>query len=206
MADTPDLDRVENWPPAGHHVGSVAHVHAFGQIALTSAMLEELIVMLLVQRLPMPRHTSIPLVQALSNRERLEWLRALMETDEKDTAVKELLVHAILCFDICMDNRNMLMHALYEGTDQATARIKLSKKARSDPLREIKFQVSLAELRKTAVEMGETVNFMIELWNHVRWRQTKPHVEYELPLPPLPQKPARPDRLTIPPPPADDPT
>lgn len=159
--------------------------------------------MLLIQRLPMAREVAAPLVQNLNNRERADWLRGLAAADERDPAVTELYAHAILCFDICVDNRNMLIHALYEGTDAVTAKMKLTKKARNDPLREIKFQVSLEELRKAAVEMGNTVNFMIELYGYMRARRSRDQYGVPAILPPLPQKRARPDRLTIPPPPED---
>jgi hypothetical protein len=171
MADPINLDRVENWPPPGHNVGSVAHVHAFGQMALTSAMLEELICMLLVQRLPMFQNDAQSRIHGMNNRDRVEWLRAIVRAKEPDSAVADLFLHAIHCFDICMENRNMLVHALYEGTDLATASIKLTKRSRNNPLQQIKFQVPIEQLRKMAEEMGETVNFMLELWNCVRTRK-----------------------------------
>jgi hypothetical protein len=72
-----DLDLVSGWPPQGQNVGSVAHVHAFGQIALTSAMLEEMMNMLLVMWLPMTQDVAVPLVYAMNNRSRADWLKAL---------------------------------------------------------------------------------------------------------------------------------
>jgi len=203
MAEAADPDRVENWPESQFNVGPVAYVHAFGQIALTSAMLEELLSMKLIQRLPMNAEVSTPLIHALNNRERADWLKALVSAEEKESTVQNLTSHGILCCDICLDNRNMLVHALYTGMDHQAAVMKLTKRSRSDPLKEMKFQVSLEQLRKIADEMGETTNFMLELWEYVRTRQMKARVEYDLPLPPLPEKPALPNRLTIPPPPAD---
>jgi hypothetical protein len=106
---------------------------------------------------------------------------------------------AILAFDICMDNRNMLIHALYEGTDAATNTIMLSKKARNDPLRQLKFELPLADLRRTAEEMGETVNFMIEMYGVLRWRKKTLYFDPRpAPPGPLPDIRPRPSRLTIP--------
>jgi hypothetical protein len=205
MDDPIDLDRVVNWPPREHNVGSVAHVHAFGQMALTSAMLEELICMLLIQRLPMFPDDATSRVHGLNNRERVEWLRAIISAKEPDATVADLFLHAIRCFDICTENRNMLVHALYEGTDWIAWAIKLSKRVRNNPLRQIKFQVPIEQLRKMAEDMGETVNFMLDLWNCVRTRKAIEEHDPDLPpLPPLtwPDKPIQPDRLTTPPPPA----
>jgi hypothetical protein len=206
MVEPVDLDCVKNWPPPSHNVGSVAHVHAFGQMALTSAMLEELICMLLIQRLPMLPDDAALRVNGLNNRERIEWLRAIVSGKEPDAAVADLFFHAMRCFDICMENRNMLVHALYEGSDLATSSIRLSKKARKNPLRQLKFQLPIGQLRKMAEGMGETVNFMLDLWNCVRTREALEERDRDLPpWPPLtwPDKPAQPDRLTIPAPPAN---
>ncbi|MGD0152000.1 MAG: hypothetical protein ABSB77_25780 [Xanthobacteraceae bacterium] len=208
MADDPptpiDLDRVVGWPPDGHSVGSVAHVHAFGQIALTAAMLEETLILLLIQRLPMPENISGPLVHKLNNRERSDWYKGLVDAQETDREILERLGSAVLAFDICMDNRNTLVHALYEGTDVATAIMKLSKRARNDPLREVKMQLPLSELRNIAEEMGTTLNFMLDMFKVNRWRKW---AERQTPMPPQPEPfpeiPPRPNRLTMSPPQAN---
>jgi len=185
-----DPDHIIDWPIGRNKIESPAHVHAFGMIALNASMLEESLFLLLLTYLPIQRESATRLIGDMNNRDRSDWFRALIETNEKTPDMADRMIHAILCFDICIDNRNMLIHALHAGTDKLTATMRLTKRARSNPLREIRFEVSIAALRKIADEIGSTLNYMLDWWFH----KTNPLD----PPRPLPEKPPRPDRLTIP--------
>jgi hypothetical protein len=85
----------------------------------------------------------------------------------------------------------MQIHALYTGTDNATANMRLSKRAKNNPLRETRFEVSVTNLRKIADEIGDAVNYMVDLW------YLKTNADGFAMQTSLPTKPARADRLTI---------
>jgi hypothetical protein len=185
-------DPIGDWPTGRDKVETSVHVHAFGMIALNASLLEEILLLLLLAYLPMERTVAVRLATQLNNRDRSDWLRALVETNEKNSRLADLMKHAILCCDICMDNRNMLVHALYTGTDAAMGKMQLTKRARNNPLQDIKLELSVESLRKIADEIGAAVHFMMDLWF------CKTHG-----FPPSPEKPPRPDRLTIPQPEAN---
>jgi hypothetical protein len=198
----PDDDRIGDWPIGRNKIDTPRHVHAFGMIALNAAMLEEILLLLLLWYLrPIPGETATQLIRDMNNRQRADWLRNLAQAHESDEQVLELMLHAIKCCDICFDNRNMLIHALYAGIDTVTAKMKLTKRSSNDPLRQMRFELSTDKLREIADAIGNTVNFMIDLWTYHTHRPANALVGTRLPLP---EKPAQPSRLTIPQPEADD--
>jgi hypothetical protein len=187
-ADSTNAD-IGDWPTGRNKIETAAHVHAFGIIAMSSSMLEELLLLLLLGYLPINRDTARRLAGGLNNRERGDWLSALVAKNETWPELADHLRHAILCCNICLDNRNMLIHSLYSGTDEVTTNMRLSKRARRDPLRELKFEVSVTDLRKIADEIGNTVNYIIDLWF------VKNHLNAQAPPIAWPEKLQRPDRL-----------
>jgi len=191
---------IGNWPVGRNRIETPQQVHAFGMIGLNSALLEETLLLLLLLLLlwylrPISREDAIRLTGDLNNRNRADWLRALVYAKEQDADVADLMLHAIKCCDICLDNRNMIIHALYTGTDNATENMRLTKRARSNPLRELRFEVSTEKLRTIADDIGNTVNLMIDLWFYHTHRPATVERDARLPLP---KKLPQPDRLTIP--------
>jgi hypothetical protein len=187
-----DSDHIGDWPKGRNRIETAAHVHAFGMIALNASMLEEVLSLLLVAYLPMENDAATKLVNEFNNRERAAWLSALVQKSESDPDVAEHVIHGILCCDINLANRNLLIHSLYVGTDKATESMRLSKRARNNPLRELRFEMSTSGLRKVADEIGDAVNYMLDLWFLKTQRSL---LVQQLPWP---AKPPRPERVTIP--------
>jgi hypothetical protein len=182
-----DLDTVVGWPLEGHKIESVAHVHAFGMIALSSAMMEEALTLLLVQLLHMKSQIAIPLVHKLTIRERSDLFRQLANEQHSEHGhLTGDLIYAIDCFEICNENRNILVHALYEGLDRVTATMKVSKRSKNNPLNEFKLELSVPALQQTAEELGNTVDLMLDLWFNLTHRPSNTLI----------RKPARPNRLS----------
>jgi hypothetical protein len=160
-----DLDSVVDWPSPGHRIASVAHVHAFGMIALTSAMMEESLSLLLAHFLRIKIDVAIPLIHKCTNGTRLELLRNLATPEQSgSSSTAEMITFAINCYEICNENRNILVHALHEGTDRITSVMKLSKRTNKNPINAFEIELSLPELRQCAEEMANTVNYMLDLY------------------------------------------
>jgi hypothetical protein len=158
-----DLDQLGNWPSEGHRISSVAHVHAFGMIALTSSMMEEALSQLLMHFLPMQEKTAITMIHKMKINNRVDLLRSLAEersAELKDK--KEHILYALTCFNICAENRNILVHCIHESTDHATKSMSISKRSKK-PFVVLNFQLSLNDLRKCAEEIANTVNFILDL-------------------------------------------
>jgi hypothetical protein len=193
----PDLDRVVGWPPEGHKIESVAHVHAIGMIALSSAMMEEALTLLLSHLLGLSRQIAIPLVHKLTIRERSDLLRQLVNDEKtRHQDLTDHLIYAIECFEICNENRNILVHAIYERLDGLTATMTVTKRSKNNPLNEFRMELSLPTLRRAAEEVGNTVNFMLDLWFVLTHRPSNTLI----------RRPAAPHRLTPSQPPATPPS
>jgi hypothetical protein len=173
-----DLDQVVRWPHDAHKLAPVAHVHAFGMIALWAAM---------IHFLPIKKDIAISLIHKLAIREKSDLLRQLVTTnDSEHVGIIDMLVFAINCFEICNENRNILVHALYGSTDRATSIISLKKRARNNPLNELKLEFSLPTLRQCAEEISNTVNFMLDILVSITRRPSNTLI----------RKPVLPHRLT----------
>jgi hypothetical protein len=102
-----DPNYSEDWPQGRSRIETAAHVHAFGMIGLNASMLEEILLLLLLTYLPMGHEEAIRLTTRLNNRDRADWLAALMNA-ETNPEFADHVNHGILCCNICFDNRNML--------------------------------------------------------------------------------------------------
>ena len=146
-------------------VESQAHVHAVGMITMNSALMEEALTLLLAHFLKMEQRTGIALIHKLAIRNRSDLLRHL--ADERKTELKDLADHikfALDCFDVAIANRNFVVHALYVSLDEVTETMTVSKRSNRNPANEFKLDLSLPQLRQTADEIGNTVNFLLDLW------------------------------------------
>lgn len=191
-----DDSYVGDWPTGLNKIETAKHVHAFGVIALNSAMLEESLLLLLIWYLrPIPHDQAMQLTKGMNNRQRLDWLRAVARAKELDEQVFNLVEHAIKCCDICFDNRNMLIHALYVRTDKVTANMEMTKRASNNPLREFRFEVSVDRLRQIADDIANIINFLLDLWFYHTHKPINALAGERLSLP---KKPLQPNRLTIP--------
>jgi hypothetical protein len=116
----------------------------------------------------------------------------LVKHNEKDLALAEQVLFAINCYDICTENRNILLHATNANTNYETMVIELRKRASKNPLRELQFEVPLELLRRVADEMSQTLEFVSALW-YFQFQKTNPYAHEQVPLP---EKPPNPHKLT----------
>jgi hypothetical protein len=174
-------------------IESQAHVHAIGMITLNASLMEEALTLLLAHFLQMQKQTAISLIHTLAIRNRSDLLRHLV--DEKKEKLGDLFNHitfALDCFNIAIENRNIIVHALYVSVDRTTETMTVSKRLRKNPANEFKLRLPLTTLRQTADEIGNTVNYLLDLWftlTHGPGTNT------------LIRKPLLPNKLSPPPPP-----
>jgi hypothetical protein len=136
------------------------------------------------------------LFQQMRNNFRLDTLRCLVEAVEKDKEVREHISHYSYCYEICTDNRNALMHSMINDSPDSPPLLNLAKTARKDPMQQIYAQVSLQRLRDIADEIYYTEEFGTQLFHWVS--RNHPIKIPDFPEPQLlPQKCARPNRLTL---------
>lgn len=192
-------DLVSDWP--GAHAAEAMHLHAIGAITLNYNNLEFTLSFLLGDYLGVKQDTSELIHDRLNNRDRVDVLRNLIQASETDEEVREHALYGLLCFDICTENRNALIHAIHQATDEATTDL-LTRKRSSDKSHDVLYRLSLAALRKVADEIYATLVFVLDITGYLHQRALAPQVEAsgepldETDLPALPRKPPRPDKLT----------
>jgi hypothetical protein len=126
--------------------------------------MEEALTHLLAHFLQMQKQTAISLIHTLAIRNRSDLLRHLAE--EKKEKLGDLFNHIIFaldCFNLAIQNRRTLVHALYVSVDKRTETMTISKRYKSKPANEFKLHLPLTVLRQAADEIGNTVNYLLDL-------------------------------------------
>jgi hypothetical protein len=137
----------------------------------------------------------------LSNRQRSDFVAAVVAAEEQNPKAIECIKHLLTCFDDCVQNRNILLHAIHGPQRTPTSLTRPARKRLSeDASREVFFDVNLARLRESADAARTTYEYLQEL---LFWLTERRRMERQLPLPDiprdtpwsLPEKPPRPGRL-----------
>ena len=129
-----------------------------------------------------------------NNRDRVEMLKAIVTKNEHDHDIRDCVLWALQCFDICTNNRNVLVHARSEHQYRSST-MRLSKKHRTDPNRTSHYPLKLNDLREVADDMGALLDFMVHLHAHIHDLRPPPNAILGPCPEPLPNKPPKPRRL-----------
>jgi hypothetical protein len=187
MTDSLD-DPFADWPPLKNQIGSAPYVHAIGQITLAYNGLENLMASIFCITLPVEYKFAEKVFHSMHNRERTDLLSALLK-NQKDDELRDALQHVVLCYDICTDNRNIVMHSILEEITPSLP--KLRKRASQNPAKLLEFHVPLGMLRRVADQILETFNYGFFVWIGIQNQSAGA----SLSLAPLPQKPPKPHKL-----------
>lgn len=208
--------QIGGWPKRPNIFGNVAQVHAIGQITLAYNHLESYLSLVFQACMPTKDDFSERLFHKLNNRDRIDLLSAIVRSSQFHDEAKDRLIHLLHCYDICTENRNILLHATF---DESYADVlHLSKRSSNDPAVQNRFKVPLAELRIVAEQMHTISDYILALLLWVTVRKGLPaSYKRSLSIPPterirypnlrrvleavpaiatLPEKPPKPRRLT----------
>jgi hypothetical protein len=108
---------VDEWPSEQDTIAPAAHLQALGQITLVFNYLEESIGGVFNETMPTNITFSERLYHKLNNRDRIDLLTAIIQESDKETDIKDALLHLLNCYEICSGNRNILLHAILESAD-----------------------------------------------------------------------------------------
>ena len=154
-------DDFDNWPANYNRVADAAHLHAIGQFSLMYNYLEEIFGFVFQCSVPADANYLEFLFHQLNNRERADMLSAIVQFGENDAAALDHQLYAIRCFDICTDNRNIVLHAAPDITAET---FRLSKRARNNPTKtKCGKRYANRSLIKSRIDAVELAAEMIEL-------------------------------------------
>jgi hypothetical protein len=137
------------------------------------------------------------LFQNFKNNFRVDTLRAIIESYEKQPLASMHVEHFLLGFEICADNRNLLMHSEIELAPESSE-LRMSKGTKSDPFTRMFAQFDLPTLRKVAddimnfEEYGHEITIYLDESLRKQMKAEKTHVHIA-----SLQKPPLPDRLSL---------
>jgi hypothetical protein len=187
----------DEWPPEEDRTASDDYLIAFGQVTLLYNFLESQMERLFERSAPLePKYAEL-LFHRLNNREKADLFSAFVRANEKDEKAKDALLECILHFDICTDNRNILMHVISDGISEATGMARFTKRASQNPTRKIEFHVPIDDLRAVADQLAQTIRFAFSLSSFLYFRHSPQNKTEEtlrigpLPLPGIPPKPRK---------------
>jgi len=89
---------------------------------------------------------------------RIDLLRAFVRHNEEDKENRDAILYCVSCYDICTENRNILMHSTYFDTGKA---VKLVKRKKKTPHGELHFSVPLTDLRRLADEIASVFVYAV---------------------------------------------
>jgi hypothetical protein len=180
------------WPSGIYRLMPDEHAHALGTLLNYYNNAENMLFNLVDILLKNDEGARQTINHRLNNSDRLDLLRKL--ATERSVEEGDHILHAVNCFDICAENRNILMHAMIEQrtAEDFSARKRHATKAGV----EVRFDLPLSTLRGTAEQTADAYYYIMLLWSYfvqqlvlVAGLPSRP--------PKLPSKPAQPSKLRL---------
>jgi hypothetical protein len=164
--------KIGGWPHRPNIYGTAAQVHAVGQITLAYNSLEASMGGIFQFVMSTEKTFSQRLFHKLNNRDRIDLLTAVVKAAGFHATAKDHLIHLIHGYEICTENRNILMHSTFQDTYQGV--LHLSKRSSNNPSIENKFQIPLADLRAVADQVHQFNHFALDLMFWIGMRKAFP--------------------------------
>ncbi len=131
-----------------YHPSLHDHMHALGVVAANYNSLEK--VFELMVDVCNNLHQTLPakLVSTLNNnRNKMDTLKSILENDR---TARDVGLHFLNGFEICVENHNFLMHGTPFRADENVGQLILQKAARKDPLRTSYLNLKVQDIRRVA--------------------------------------------------------
>jgi hypothetical protein len=176
--------------------GLADHLHALGVVALNYNALESAFYSLFCDYLGTSPSAAV-LFSQFKNNFRLDAFKVVVSEYEKDPAVIDALGYFAGCYNVCADNRNMLMHSAFDLVEKGDTALKLLKSARNDPRKYTNLLFDAQTLRQTADEIWSVDYYGVDLHFYLCTRSGVMPTDDPHALKALPEKPARPNNLSL---------
>jgi hypothetical protein len=176
--------------------GLRSHLHALGVITLNYNSLESTFYSLFCEYLGVSPSTAV-LFSQFKNNFRLDTFKVVVSQYEKDPVVVDAVGYFAGCFNICADNRNILMHSAFDLVEKGDTILKLLKSARNDPHKYTNLPFDVETLRQTADEIWAVDYYGLDIFFYLGTRSGYLTPDDLHARTALPEKPARPSNLSL---------
>jgi len=179
---------------ANLNTGRHRYIHAIGCVTMQWNHLERWLDQLIWSYLEFDHTLGRLITGRLANVTKTDFLLDLARLNERDQRVVNRVEHAVTCFHICRENRNIIAHALpftFYGRDGWV----LAKRSKGDPSRWSRFRLKVSEIKRVQNDIVIADVFLqrLYLYRFDQWSR-------KLVMPagkarPLPKKPLLPRKL-----------
>ena len=180
------METPEEWPPASRRIADSEHLKAIGLFSLSFNYAEDVLRDIFIDTFPASEKYASRLFNELNNRKRIDMARELVIHGSYEERAKETILAALLQFDICTDNRNIVMHATND-IDSSSEVLRLAKRSRNNPDELNDYEIPLPLIRRVAEESGGVFIFLVEILTYLRSQKNGS----PKPLPGIPPRPYR---------------
>lgn len=176
-------------------------IHAIGTVALEWNVAENTLDSIIWLYLGTDVPTAKLVTRPLGNKGKVSLLKQLVELKEPDKELSDAVSHAINCFELCLANRNHLIHSRIAGYSDSDG-ISLTKYRKANPTQDHRLTIKTDYLRDCANEIYYTHSYIKELTAVISLLLTQRALEPDpfedsspAKAPPLPEKPKPPRNL-----------
>ncbi|WP_321490948.1 hypothetical protein [uncultured Hyphomonas sp.] len=152
----------EEWKRKLEFLGSNETIEAVGALALFYNEVEFSIYALFQFYLQMPSESTSKIFSTLGNRQRSDIIKAFGQA-EQDTQARELVPFAMNCFDICAENRNLILHAVPGYKETPSDILSLLKSSRENPHMLKRYEFKVSQIRRAGLAMSKMADFIYDL-------------------------------------------
>jgi hypothetical protein len=132
---------------------------------------------------------------SLSNRVRVDFVRKLTERYKFEEAEIDAVLFALKLFDICCENRNYIAHAdLWKVSDDGFIFVKTTNSSSGS---QVGYLWTIEHLRDAASAMSQADEYLGVVWNTLNDRHVRNRRRQRAKLPPLPDRPVQPRKLSL---------
>lgn len=181
----------EEWDADLASIGSRDHLHAVGAFALYYNAAEMSLFGFFQRYAPGAPNVQAHLFGTMNNRQRIDFIK-LMATDREGVEEASAIHHAASLFDICAENRNLVLHAI-PGWEEEDGTLTFLKASAGKHGHLAVYAFTVDEIRAAARATAATEEYCMDLMRAVKARDGHnifgPGGPPELPpRPPLPRK------------------
>ena len=183
------------WDAGLMKLGPPEHIHAVGAFALYYNDLEMTLYTLFQHFVKLPADALGYLFITLNNRDRVNLVKKVAASDCDGVEI-HAVEHAFKCFDICSENRNLLLHAIPTGHDANS--ITVAKPVTDKKGEVARYTFNLDQIREAAISAAKIADYVVALERSLIER-AKMNPLTVGGRPPLPERPPLPRKLNLPP-------